>query len=603
MNAITETVRLIRSTTGASRQVARRIARRLHTRDADGLERRDALIKPSTYRAETGTVEVIFFTSKPIRGRNGRLEILPIAGVNFAAMRGAHVLNGHRQGGAEAVIGVVEDAWAEGEQGIALIRLSDRDDVAPIRNDVCNGILTNVSVGFEVDEWENNADGSRTAKKWTAREISFVAVGADPAARTRQHEPSGRAGVNRSIRNLAHRAGVPRDVADDLIDREAPYEEARGVMLEHAFTRGRMPIRTAIQNDYTDPEFQARTIGDALYAKMTGTAPNGAARELIHRSAVDLMAHHLRSSGVHLRNESPAEVFEAAMMTRNLHTTSDFPTILASTVGRRLGELFRAAESGASAIAATGTARDFRPITEARLNSFPSLEPVNEAGEIKWGTLDDEGERLAIASFARAIGISFKALVNDDLAAIDRSIRDTAFAAAMLKAKLIIAALSAIMADGKALFHVDHGNLAAAGAVPSETTLSAGRVAMSKQKPPGSTEPLGLTPAIFLVPSELQTGAEKLVAAINPASSSDVNVFSGKLQVAVEPRLPNATQWFLFAAPGTYPVIRFLTLAGFEAPRLETNQEFTRLGTSYRVHWHVGAGPIDFRGAWKNAGA
>ena len=30
-------------------------------------------------------------------------------------------------------------------------------------------------------------------------------------------------------------------------------------------------------------------------------------------------------------------------------------------------------------------------------------------------------------------------------------------------------------------------------------------------------------------------------------------------------------QWFLFAAPGTYPVIRFLTLAGFEGPRFETN--------------------------------
>ena len=56
-------------------------------------------------------------------------------------------------------------------------------------------------------------------------------------------------------------------------------------------------------------------------------------------------------------------------------------------------------------------------------------------------------------------------------------------------------------------------------------------------------------------------------------------------------------------APGTYPVIRFLTLAGFDGPAFETNQEFNRLGTSYRVHWHCGAGPVDFRGAWKNEGS
>jgi len=93
------------------------------------------------------------------------------------------------------------------------------------------------------------------------------------------------------------------------------------------------------------------------------------------------------------------------------------------------------------------------------------------------------------------------------------------------------------------------------------------------------------------------------VAAINPATSDNVNVFSGKLQVAVEPRLLTDTEWYLFAAPGTYPVIRFVTLAGFEAPVFETSDEFTRLGSSYRVHWHCGAGPTDHRGAWMNAGA
>jgi hypothetical protein len=44
-------------------------------------------------------------------------------------------------------------------------------------------------------------------------------------------------------------------------------------------------------------------------------------------------------------------------------------------------------------------------------------------------------------------------------------------------------------------------------------------------------------------------------------------------------------------------------LSGYEAPRFETSNEFSRLGTSFRTHWHCGAGPIDHRGCWKNAGA
>ncbi|MEH3117089.1 MAG: hypothetical protein PGN25_05625 [Methylorubrum populi] len=49
-------------------------------------------------------------------------------------------------------------------------------------------------------------------------------------------------------------------------------------------------------------------------------------------------------------------------------------------------------------------------------------------------------------------------------------------------------------------------------------------------------------------------------------------------------------------------MIRFLTLQGFEGPRLEVEQEFRKIGTSYRVTWHCGAGAVDYRGAWKSPG-
>jgi len=49
------------------------------------------------------------------------------------------------------------------------------------------------------------------------------------------------------------------------------------------------------------------------------------------------------------------------------------------------------------------------------------------------------------------------------------------------------------MGDGKELFHADHGNLAGAGAIPSETTLEAAEIAMGAQKD-AQDKPLNLKP-------------------------------------------------------------------------------------------------------------
>ena len=577
------------------------------------LETRDAIPRPRTFNPDARTVEAVIASANPVPRQDARgpfHEILDPAGLDIAGSRGASVLDSHDRSGLDAVLGTLDDIRIEGDQVIGIIRFSSRPEIDPILADVRSGVIQHLSVGYEVAEWREGTGGggvrTRTAVKWTIREASFVSVAADRIARTRNlPRPGERATINRSIRELCSRAGVAQHVTDALIDRGAAIEDARNVVFDEMVTRGNVPIRASIGNDLSAPDATTRAIGEALYARMTGAAPSERARPFMHRSTIDLMRDTLAANGVRIRDSSPAEVYRVAMQTRaapGLHTASDFQTVLGDNMGRRLGELFRIAESGASAIVATGTARDFRPITEARLTSFPSLEPLTESGEIKWGTLEEEGEVLAIASYARAIGVSFNVLVNDDLTAIDRSIRDVAFATAALKAKLIVAALAASLKDGDAVFHANHVNLASSGAGPDETTLAAGFLAMSKQSPPGSTERLGIAPSLLLIPSELEVAARKLVATITPATTENVNVFSGRLSIAVEPRLADGKQWFLFAAPGTYPVIRFLTLAGFEAPRFETNEEFTRLGTAYRVHWHVGAGPIDFRGAWKNPG-
>jgi phage head maturation protease len=102
------------------------------------------------------------------------------------------VLNNHdRYSGVEAILGVVEDASVDGQRGEAVVRFGTRPEIQGVIADVRAGIIRNVSVGYSVEEWrETRENGKRvkTATRWTPREISFVPLGADPAATIRTTE-------------------------------------------------------------------------------------------------------------------------------------------------------------------------------------------------------------------------------------------------------------------------------------------------------------------------------------------------------------------------------------------------------------------------------
>jgi hypothetical protein len=226
------------------------------------LARRDALTRPQSFNSEARTIEAIIATSAPVRRQDecgAYLEVLDVGGADLEALRGASVLNAHQAyGGLEAVIGAVDDAWREGDSLIARLRLSSRPELAALVEDIGAGVIASVSVGYEVSEWrDGEAEGqrTRTAVKWRPREVSFVPVSADPAARTRQL-PESRAAVNRQIRALAERAGVSVTVANDLIDRQASMEEARGVLFDNLLVRGRTALARVrprqIEDDLSD---------------------------------------------------------------------------------------------------------------------------------------------------------------------------------------------------------------------------------------------------------------------------------------------------------------------------------------------------------------
>ena len=241
------------------------------------------------------------------------------------------------------------------------------------------------------------------------------------------------------------------------------------------------------------------------------------------------------------------------LLQRAMHTLSDFPELLTGAGNRVLADAYRRAESPLKQLARQRTAADFRPLSTLKIGNFTKLEKVTEAGEIKSLSTAEAKEGYSIETFSGIFSLSRKAIINDDLGAFTRWGEMMGQAAAETEAGQLLALLSAnagagvTMENGKALFHVDHGNLAASGAALSEATLDAARQAMRIQKMMDGKTPVNVVPRFLVVSPARETAAEKLLTSIQANTTADVNPFGGKLSLIVEPRL-TGNGWFIFGA-------------------------------------------------------
>lgn len=595
---------------------------------------RRADLAPATADRDARTVEVIWSTGAPVRRRDmageyiERLSLDPEA-VDLSRLEGASVLDAHRQSAVRDVLGSVRKAAVDGRRGTALIQFSARPEVEPIWQDVRAGILRHVSVGYAVEEWaETSENGARvlTAVRWTPHEISLVPTPADPGAKIRMEndmtdtdtgtvetppatETQTRAAVNTEIRSIGRIAGLDQSWVDGQIDAEADADTARRAAFEAMANRSAPAIRTEqvrveMGESQDEPALRARQMGEALYARINPRHElSEPARRYAYATPVD-MAKELLT----LRGESTMGLSPASIVTRALHTTSDFPIILGDTVGRVLRDAYQAAPAGVRRLGRQTTARDFRAVNKIMLGEAPLLEKLNEHGEIKAGTMAEAREAYKVETWARKIGITRQVLVNDDLGAFSDLARRMGQGAAETEARILVDLLEANtgngpkLSDNKTLFHADHGNKAGSGAAISDTTLSAARLALRTQK--GIEDrTIRVTPKNLLVPPALETDAEKWLATVAPAKAADVNPFSGSLSLVVEPRLSSATRWYVTADPGEIDGLEYAYLSGNEGPQVESRSGWDVDGVEIRVILDFGAGFVDHRGWFMNPGS
>ena len=343
-----------------------------------------------------------------------------------------------------------------------------------------------------------------------------------------------------------------------------------------------------------------------LGARLTDPHPD--ARDFVGRGLSTFAAECLSASGSNPVGLSAAGLFKAAM------TTSDFPNLLSTGATTALVSVFESAASEHRALCDIGDAPDFKPQKAISMGFFGKLLLKPETAEIPASSISESAEPYQVATYARLISLSREALTNDNLGALAAAIRTAALAAARTERDLVFGVLTAnkALSDGVALFHATHGNLYAAGTgspvLPrlgvDVAGLGIARSKMRRQKD-ASGGFVMTAPRFIATPVALESNAEALIGSLTyrPDTASEISTPSWvkTLQVIADPRLDEVSEldWYLLSDPGIAPVIRLAFLNEQRGPTFESDENFERDVTSYKVRLDVAACAIGYYGAVK----
>ncbi|GHE50955.1 hypothetical protein GCM10019059_07650 [Camelimonas fluminis] len=415
------------------------------------------------------------------------------------------------------------------------------------------------------------------------------------------------------IITLAERHAMPQGWAAEQIRAGATLDAVRTIVLNTVAERATATqINTRVQVLTDEVDTIRAAVENALMHRVApgSTQLDDAARQWRGMTLMEMGRTYLEeTTGARMRGldrlSLAARILGMQSRAAGGMSTSDFPELLGNVVSRRLRGAYAAAPQNWRVFSRQSNASDFRERAIVQLSNLPELKLVREGGEYEYAALSEGVEKYALATYGRIVPITRQALINDDLGAFDRLATMIGRAAAEAEAKSVWAILTgnAVMGDGKALFHADHGNLAGSGAAISVTSLNAGRAAMRKQKGFGAdAEPLNISPEYLIVGPDKETEAQQFLASIVATKAGDVNVFANSLKLVVEARL-TGNAWYLAASPDLIDTIEYAYLEGAEGVHTEERTGWEIDGLQIKGRLDFAAKAIDWRGFYKNPGA
>jgi len=601
----------------------------------------------SSVDVEARTVSVVIASEQPVRrisyadGPYDEVLTCTPEAVDLGRADAMPVLDSHNPYSLDSRLGTIVPGSLRFENNtlVGVVKLSRTPAGDRLLTDLADGHRLGISVGYRIHEsakadrrvppgksWAGGTSRQGDiplfrATRWEPMEVSVVNMPADTNAGTRglstedtmpeeletetRHQQNNTINERtraKHIRELGKRAGLDQSTIDTAVDAGTTVEAFRAAMFDKLVERqSRTPTFPHVETDGMDGNrTRAQAMADALLTRVDPNhkpkADSGQYRGLtLTEIARECLSAHGEFAA---RGMSPAQVFERA-----LHGKTDFAIVIGEVGQTLLRQRYQAAQSPLKIVARQSLVSTFKPKTSVQLSGFSDLEEVTEHGEYRRGTFKEGSESYRIKSYGKVFGLSFEALINDELGAFADVTRDLADAAARLEANILADLINSnpTMADGRAVFdttHLDQGGKNLPGnVVPSAplsvVSLDAARLKM-RQQVGLARELIDVAPKFLVVGIENETKAEQVLSNVQANQTENVNIFAGKLQIVVDRRIAGGA-WYMTADPNLTPGLEYAYLDGYEGPQFAQRVGFDTDGIETRISHRFGAGWLDFR--------
>lgn len=284
-------------------------------------------------------------------------------------------------------------------------------------------------------------------------------------------------------------------------------------------------------------------------------------------------------------------------------STIDISTILSNVANKFLREGFNAVDMTPMRISAIRPVSDFKTVTTVSLTGDLQYDKLGPSGEIKNGTLGEETYTNKADTYARMLAITRQDIINDDLGALTAVPRRLGRGAGLKLNDIFWTKFlnnSSFFTSVRKNVNEGVANMTVDGLTGTETVF------MNQTDPDG--KPLGLMPAILVVPTALKVPANTLMRSeklITGAASTlgEANPHAGRFRVESSPYMSNASYtgysaaaWYMIADPAELPVIEIAALNGRVEPVVETaDADFNVLGVQMRGYSDVGVELQEYR--------
>jgi phage major head subunit gpT-like protein len=592
-------------------------------------------VQAAAESGSTPTFELVAYTGRAIRQAWSRNPlVVDLAGMD-TSNQSIPILWGH-DASLDSVLGQSASISSDGQQLVVAGSLIGEGPVAErVISLAKKGLRFQASIGADTSRIENIAPGEMATvngrdftgplsvvRASSLREVSIVLFGADAATsaaiaaeasedvsmadeatKTPAEEPVTAAKVEATASVAVEAKEVPAVPAKESPNVNEIRELIRAELLETV--RSARPAAPAV---HVVEKVDGPAVVEASLA-LAGGLPNperhydAKTLEAAHRSRTTSLGEVLVKAARENGYDGPAKVTTGNIRTflATAFATHSIANVVSATYGKFLLAGFTAVESTWDRIASIRSVSDFKAVTGVRLNGGFEFEEVAPGGELKSADASDETRTIQAKTYGRLSSIRREDIINDDLGALTVVPTRLGRGAALKLNSVFWTEFQ----NNNATFYAKES--AAAGNALALSSLKTAVTSYRKLKDPDGN-PLGIAPALLLVPPELEVAAAELMgsALIHGTSGAapSTNVLAGRYQVVSSSYLTSASTWWLCANPGDLAGMEVAFLNGNRLPTIEqADVDFSQLGIQVRGYFDFGVAKAEKNACYRMATA